>query len=304
MRLPLRVLYIPKGPLMDWSDGPLRARVLDDLQALAHQRRAIFLKMDPDVVLGTGEPGNPDACEDLLGAQTQGLLSGRGWRFSLEQIQFRNTMVIDLSLSEDELLARMKQKTRYNLRLAEKKGVIVRPGIIADLPLLYHLYAETSVRDGFVIRDEAYYLKVWEEFMRAGLGEPLIADVDGTPVAAVMIFRFGQKAWYLYGMSRQLHRDKMPNVLLQWEAIRRAKYVGCQVYDLWGAPDEFTESDSLWGVYRFKQGLGGQVVRTLGAWDYPVGPGLYAFYTRILPRWLNWMRNRGRERTQRAVQSV
>lgn len=304
LQIPLRVLYVPKGPLVDWSDTLLRARVLDDLQSLARKRSAIFLKIDPDVILGTGEPGTPDAWENPMGTQVQAELSSRGWQFSSEQIQFRNTVTIELSPSEDELLVGMKPKTRYNLRLAQKKGVLVRPGGISDLPLLYRMYAETSVRDGFVIRDEAYYLNVWESFIHAGMAEPLIAEVEGIPVAAVIVFRFGQKAWYLYGMSRQLHREKMPNVLLQWEALRRAKSAGCRVYDLWGAPDEFTEKDPLWGVYRFKQGLGGQVVRSLGAWDYPVGSSLYRFYTRLLPRWLDWMRHRGRARTQRTVQSV
>ena len=84
-------------------------------------------------------------------------------------------------------------------------------------------------------------------------------------MAAIFLFYFGGRAYYLYGMSREAHREKMPNYLLQWEAMQRAKTAGCTIYDLWGAPDEFDESDSLWGVYRFKQGLGGRVLRTIGA---------------------------------------
>ncbi|MBE0698242.1 MAG: peptidoglycan bridge formation glycyltransferase FemA/FemB family protein, partial [Anaerolineaceae bacterium] len=206
-----------------------------------------------------------------------------------------------LAGGEEDWLARMKQKARYNLRLAQRKGVQVRVGCVDDLPLLYRLYAETSVRDGFVIRSETYYLQVWRSFIEQGLAEPLIAEIDGEIVAGLTLFSFAGKAWYLYGMSSQAHRDKMPNYLLQWEAMRHAKAMGCVVYDLWGAPEVFNESDTMWGVFRFKEGLGSRVVRTAGAWDFPARPLLYLVYTRILPRVLDIMRRRGRERTRQAV---
>ncbi len=294
----LRVLYVPRGPLLDWGNAPLRRRVLDDLQALARRRGAIFLKIDPEVLLGTGVPAGADAHENPVGAEVLADLQQRGWRFSTDQIQFRNTVQVGLEPCEEELLARMKQKTRYNLRLAERKGVRVRAGGLEDLGLLYRMYAETSIRDGFVIREEAYYHAVWESFLRAGKAEVLIAEVEGEPVAALLLFFFAGRAWYLYGMSREAHREKMPNYLLQWEAMKRAKALGCRVYDLWGAPDVFDESDSMWGVYRFKEGLGGEVVRTLGAWDYPARPWLYRLYTQTLPRILDVMRRRGKARTR------
>jgi lipid II:glycine glycyltransferase (peptidoglycan interpeptide bridge formation enzyme) len=103
-------------------------------------------------------------------------------------------------------------------------------------------------------------------------------------------------------MSRDLHRDKMPNHLLQWVAIRRSKAAGCEAYDLWGAPDEFIESDPLWGVYRFKEGLGGHPVRTLGAWDWPANPLLYRLFTRALPRMLDLLRRRGKARTRMGLE--
>ncbi len=120
--------------------------------------------------------------------------------------------------------------------------------------------------------------------------EPLIAEVDGEPVAAIFVFYFAGRAYYVYGMSRNAHREKMPTYLLQWEAMKRAKAKGCKVYDLWGAPDVFDESDSMWGVYRFKEGLGGKVVRTLGAWDYAPNPFWYKLYSEIIPRVLDVMR--------------
>lgn len=298
----LKVLYVPRGPLMDWRNSELRRQVLDDLQALAKKQKAIFIKMDPEVVLWAGIPQNEDAKESKTGQALLAELKERGWRFSAEQIQFRNTVWMDLSCTDEELLGGMKQKTRYNIRLAERKGVTVRQGGLDDLPLLYRMYAETSVRDGFVIRQEGYYQRVWQIFMEAGMATPLLAEVEGEVVAALVLFHFGTTAWYLHGMSRELHRNLMPTYLLQWEAMRTARDLGCLRYDLWGAPDIFDESDSMWGVFRFKQGLGGQVVCTLGAWDYPSRPGLYRLYTQVLPRVLDVMRRRGKQRTAQAVQ--
>jgi lipid II:glycine glycyltransferase (peptidoglycan interpeptide bridge formation enzyme) len=311
----LCILYAPKGPMMDWSKEALRKLVLDDMQVCAKKQGAIFLKADPDVSTGAGVPGNEDARADDVGQSVVSELKRRRWLFSSEQIQFRNTVVIDLTRSEDEMLADMKQKTRYNVRLAEKKGVTVRAGALSDLPALYSMYAETSVRDDFVIRDEAYYRTVWETFMRPTaiseessanhvqpVAEPLIAQVDGEIVAAIFVFYFARRAYYLYGMSREAQREKMPNYLLQWEAMKRAKARGCNAYDLWGAPDEFNEKDPLWGVFRFKEGLGGRVVRTLGAWDYPVNPIWYKAYTQVVPRILDFMRARGKARTRQSVE--
>jgi len=290
----LKVMYVPRGPLLDWNDAALRARVLDDLQRLAHHERAILLKIDPDVAA----PASPGG----RGGGVEGELPGRAWRFSPDQVQFRNTVTLDLTCSEDELLAAMKQKTRYNIRLAAKKGVTVRLGTSADFGLLYRLYAETSLRDGFVIRPAAYYADVWGTLIRAGLAQPLIAEVGGEPVSALVLFTFAQTAWYFYGMSRDAHREKMPNHLLQWEAIRWAKAHGCATYDFWGAPDELVETDSMWGVWKFKEGFGGQFVRGPGAWDYAPSPLLYRLYTTLLPRVLAVMRRRGRAQTQRALE--
>jgi lipid II:glycine glycyltransferase (peptidoglycan interpeptide bridge formation enzyme) len=305
----MNILYSPKGPLMDWGDKRIRGRVLDDLQEFARQQRGIFIKIDPDVVLGRGIPGDEQSVEDENGQAFVDDLTRRGWRFSHDQIQFRNTVMLDLSSSEERILAQMKQKTRYNIRLAQKKGVVIRTGVIDDLPILYRMYAETSVRDGFVIRNENYFRSVWSKFMsteQPGIlphAEPLIAEVDGDPVAALFIFYFAGRAYYLYGMSREAHRDKMPNHLLQWEAMRRAKAVGCWAYDLWGAPDEFIESDSMWGVFRFKEGLGGEVVRTLGAWDYTSNPSMYKLYTEVMPGVLSMMRNQGKRSTKQLIDS-
>ncbi len=296
-----KVLYVPRGPLLEWSDLQLRAQVLADLQQLARSRGAIFIKMDPEVLAGTGIPGDAGDCLCPEGTSIQAELVQRGWRFSQEQIQFRNTVWVDLYPAEEERLARLKQKWRYNLRLAQRKGVSVRACGEEELPELFRMYAETSVRDGFVIRPEEYYLTVWRTFMRRGMATPLVAEVEGQAVAGLVLFHFAGRAWYLYGMSRQFHREMMPNYLLQWQAVQAAASLGCKNYDLWGAPDNFDESDSMWGVFRFKEGMGGRVIRMIGAWDYPVHSWLYSAYTRLLPRLLDILRRRGQAKTKREV---
>jgi peptidoglycan pentaglycine glycine transferase (the first glycine) len=299
--LPLSVMYVPRGPLLDWSNMDQVQQVLDDLQTFARKQHAIFIKMDPDLPLGYGVPGEENQVHNPSGQAVKESLLTRGWLLSDEQIQFKNTVEVDLTEAEDEMLMRMKSKTRYNIRLAKRRGVTIRPGSLNDVDLLYQMYAHTAVRDNFLIRSKAYYKAVWETFLDAGLAEPLIAEVEGKPVGAVLIFRFGGRAWYMHGMSRDEHREKMFNYRLQWEAMIRSKAAGCHTYDMWGAPETFSEEDPLWGVYRFKDGFGGRVVRTLGAWDFPVRPLVYRVYSQILPRILKWMRERGKSKTKRSM---
>jgi Uncharacterized protein involved in methicillin resistance len=122
------------------------------------------------------------------------------------------------------------------------------------------------------------------------MAQPLLAEYEGRAIAAVVLVRYGRRVIYMYGASTDQERQRMPNHLLQWEAIRWAKAQGAAIYDFWGAPDEFVETDRMWGVWRFKQGYGGQVVRHIGAWDYPVRPLLYWAYAQLLPRYLARLR--------------
>jgi peptidoglycan pentaglycine glycine transferase (the first glycine) len=302
----LNILYAPRGPIMDWSDIGLSNEVLNDLQSYAKKQSAIFLKIDAGVKVGddSDDKANFDIGSSI---KTRKELLERGWIFSNDQVQFRNTAVINLEKGEDQILSNCKQKTRYNIKLATKRGVTVRIGSMDDLELLYGLYAETSVRDGFVIREKGYYLTLWKMFMKnkpdinTPSAIPLIAEFEGTPLAAIMVFFFSHKAYYLYGMSSELHREKMPNHLLQWEAIKLAKSLGCRIYDLWGAPDELNECDPMWGVYRFKKGLGASLVQSMGAWDYPARPIMYKLYTQIIPKVLDIMRRRGKVQTKRSI---
>jgi lipid II:glycine glycyltransferase (peptidoglycan interpeptide bridge formation enzyme) len=289
-------MYAPKGPALAYEDLALTTAVIDQLQRLARQQNAIWLKLDPDVIGATGVPGETDDMPNPSGQALIHELESRGWRFSADQVQYRNTVTIDLTQSEDDLLAAMSQSTRRKVRIAEREGVNVRSGTLDDLPLLYDLYRVTGERDGFLIRPAEYYQREWRYLMETGLAQPLIAEHEGRAIAHVILFHFGQKCWYFYGASSNEARDKMPNYLLQWEAIRWAKARGYAVYDLWGAPDEFSEGDGMWGVYQFKRGFHGTVVRHIGAWDYAPNAFMYRAYTQFLPRVLGFMRRRDPQR--------
>ncbi len=273
--------YVPKGPLLDWNNAVLVEKVLQGLETLVYTHKLLLLKIDPDVREDTAQ-----------GEQVKARLLARGWRPSLEQVQFRNTMVLDLRADLDTLMARMKPKWRYNLRLAVRKGVRVRQATLSELPLIYDLYAETAARDRFIIREASYYLEVWRLFCEAGLAIPLIAEAEGNILAALILFHLNGRAWYMYGASSTRSRELMPNYLLQWEAIRHARELGCVTYDLWGAPERLDESDPLWGVYRFKSGLGAEFVPHIGAYDFAPNELWYALYRLLRPRLLAWMQSR------------
>lgn len=273
---PWSILYVPKGPILDYTKGTHLERVLTDLEAYARQRGALFCKIDPDTNL----------------TSVRQALTGRGWRYSGEQIQFQNTALLDLTPPEEDLLMSMKSKTRYNIRLAGRRGVTVRGGGPSDIALFYAMYAETGERDGFLIRPLSYYRDAWRTFLDAGLARMLLAEVEGEAVAGLILFRFGETAWYMYGASTSAYRDRMPNYALQWEAIRWAKQAGCTTYDLWGAPQVLEERDPLWGVWRFKEGLGAVLAPHLGAYDYPARRLLYWAFAIALPRYRALLRRR------------
>ena len=263
--LGLKIAYIPLGPIGDWLPD-----LLPTLDNLCRAEGAFMLKIEPD------SPWDERLAEPLIEA---------GFQSSPQTIQPPRTILIDIEGEEESLLARMKQKTRYNIRLAERKEVNVRAW--DDIAGFAAMTQETAERDAFGAHNQTYFQRAYDLFHPFGKCELLVAEVEGEPVAALMVFAQGQRAWYLYGASRDTHREKMPTYLLQWEAIRWAKARGCQVYDLWGIPDAdeaaletgfMKRSDGLWGVYRFKRGFGGRVSRTIGAWDRVYNPMIYRLY--------------------------
>jgi peptidoglycan pentaglycine glycine transferase (the first glycine) len=204
---------------------------------------------------------------------------------SPQTIQPRRSIVIDLTGDYETLLARMKQKTRYNIGLATKKGVTVKAW--EDLSGFHRMMQMTGERDTFGIHSLKYYQQAYELFHPVGGCELLAAFHEGEVLAALMLFSAGKRAWYFYGASGNQNRHLMPTYLLQWEAMLWAKNKGCTHYDLWGVPDQdedYLEShfndrqDGLWGVYRFKRGFGGALVRSAGTFDRVYQKSLYSLY--------------------------
>ena len=265
--------YVPKGPLVDWSDDEQTRGLLAALDRAAGSQRAVALSIEPNL---------PD---DPTWRQTLRSFHFRPAPFGA--VQPRRTLVIDITPGEDDILMAMKSKTRYNIRLAGRKGVTIREGRVEDLCTFNDLMAATAERGDFGIHSPAYYEAAYRLFAPRDWARILLAEVEGEAVAGVMVFALPPQSWYFYGASISAHREKMPTYLLQWEAMRWAKGRGCETYDLWGVPDadeetledQFTErSDGLWGVYRFKRGFGGELVRSVGTWDRVQAPLRYQLY--------------------------
>lgn len=279
--LPLRlatVAYIPKGPIVDWDDHEQVAALCRAIDAIARAHRSAFLKIEPDI-------------EDSPSWQAR--LRQIGLRLSPQTLQPPRTIYVDIAPDEEAILAAMKPKARYNVGLAGRKGVTVREGTESDLATFNHLMAVTAQRDRFAVHSPEYYELAYRLFVPSGRAALLLAEVEGEVLAGLMVFALGARAWYFYGASSDHRRNLMPTYLLQWEAIRWARARGCTVYDLWGVPDadeetleaQFTErSDGLWGVYRFKRGFGGRVVRSVGAWDRVYIAPLYWAYHKLITR--------------------
>ena len=297
-----KVHYCPKGPMLNTRDNDRISEIFLGLQSFSKNRKGIFIKIDPDLVTEIQTENFEDFPFLNFNPDYPELLKKNNWIESKEQIQFRNTIVISLEKTDEQILKDMKQKTRYNIRLSEKKGVKVRIGNKSDFEDLFKLYAETAIRDHFVIRSKSYYLNLWSKFFDAELCEPIIAELDGEILAAVIIYFHSVKAYYVYGMSSEKNRNLMATYLIQWKAIQRAREKNCEMYDFWGAPDELNEKDRMWGVYKFKLGFGGTFIKTVGAWDFPVNKIGYFIYNFVLPKILNVMRKIGFRKTQSEIE--
>lgn len=273
----IRIAYIPKGPV-----GGKWQQLWPEVDEACRKLKCMCLKIEPDVWMNNSDKfGIPE------GQIPSSFIP------SFHSIQPLRSLVIDISGDDQKVLGQMKQKTRYNINLAIKKNIEVRSQ--TDMKVFYHLMEITGQRDQFGIHNPAYYQRAYDLFSVRDQCQLLQAEYEGSPLGALIAFRNGHRAWYFYGASSNAHREKMPNYLLQWEAIRWAKSLGCTEYDLWGVPDEDEETleakfsqreDGLWGVYRFKRGFGGVLKRSVGPWDNVYNPFLYKLYS----LWLKYRR--------------
>jgi len=266
------IAYVPRGPLLHWEYEATVQSLLAAIHAAARRHRAIALKIEP--------PAH-------YSPQIEEQLRTYGFRRSDFNNQPQCSMLIDLTPTPDDILARMHKTTRYNIRYSGRHGVTVCTGDAADLDTFYHLLESTARQAGFPIRSREYYRREWETLAPAGYLELFLALYEGKVLAVRMPARFGSHAATLHSGSSGLHKKLKPNELLMWESLRWAKSQGCTTYDVWGIPDEIgahlyqeqplpeVQKGGLWGVYHFKRGFGGEVVYYVGAYDFVYSPSLY-----------------------------
>jgi peptidoglycan pentaglycine glycine transferase (the first glycine) len=256
----IRMAYAPRGPI--WRGRPGRESLAVLMNCFKElQPRPTFIRIDP--ALEQSEVGE--------------WLTGLGFRRSFEQIQPEISMVVDLHGTEEDLLARMPQKGRYNIRVAQREGVKVRVGDAGrDREAMERLFRETAERDRIGVHPAGYYLKLLE--LLGGRAELLLAEFEGQALALSIIEYRGRWSTYLHGASGNEGRDHMPNYLLQWEMIRRSKARGCSFYDMRGVGPAGDRKHPYSGLRIFKSKFGGVERRYIGAYDLVLDPARYGLY--------------------------
>jgi peptidoglycan pentaglycine glycine transferase (the first glycine) len=279
LHLPLalgHLAYVPKGPVCDWSSND----VSDLVQTFFSQLRSNLIKQ------GALSLQVEFACEDASQNSAMLIRDLDTMHFQrVQAIQPRRTIVLDLTPDEDTLLANMKEKWRYNIRLAGRRGVqIYVAATVEDVRGWYQLLQTTSIRDRFGIHTLEYYLRAWQIFAPRKQARLLLARYNGQLLAGIFVGLMTNQAIYLFGASSNEQRQLMPNYLLQWEAIRWAKQAGAATYDFWGIPETDEQSEVMAGVYRFKSGWGGRIVRFLGNYECIYHPLAMRFVRNVLLR--------------------
>ena len=293
------MMYASRGPVCDIDDYATMDELFAKAKELAKGHGAYVLKIDPDV------PSSETAFTDYMRKYGFELKSG-GAEF--EAIQPRYVFRLYLNgRSEEELLASFHQKTRYNIRLAMKKGVQVEVCGKEMVPEFGRLMLTTGVRDGFVTRQPQYFADILDNLgeharlYMAFIDEP---QEDGSTkrkaIAGTLAIWYGDKVWYLYGASSNEDRNYMPNYLLQWEMIRWAVEKGCRVYDFRGVPGDVGEDHPLYGLVKFKRGFNGDYTEFVGEMDLVLSRFWYKTIEKTTKRFMSLrakvykLKNRGK----------
>lgn len=259
---PFTIGYFPKGPM------PTKA-MLAKLAELAREKHAIFIQLEPNV---------------LKSLQFK-VLSFKYLRPSHHPLFTKYTFVLDLTKSEEALLKAMQPKTRYNIKVAQKHGVVIGND---DSPQAFNEYLrltrETTYRQGFYAHNETYHRRMWKVLHPAGIAKLFTATYQKTILAAWVVFVWEKTIYYPYGASSRENREVMAPTLLLWEIARWGKNHGYKTFDLWGAlgpppAGGHDERDPWYGFHRFKQGFNPQLVELIGSYDLILNPILYRIYT-------------------------
>ncbi|MBI2843009.1 MAG: peptidoglycan bridge formation glycyltransferase FemA/FemB family protein [Armatimonadetes bacterium] len=287
------VAYIPRGPVLDTTDATAVMSFTEGLRRSASARGAILVKIDPPVPV-----------EDETSRNN---IERAGFRPISDPTGFGGTqpkcvMQLDLGPDLDELIAGFKPKTRYNIRLAEKKGVYIKTECAReDLPVFYELLRVTAKRDGFLVRGYSYYETLWDVLVNSGCARLFMSYYGETPLGGALAFIIGDRAWYVYGASSNEHRNLMPNYLMQWEMIKWARAAGCKWYDFRGVSPRRGASekeDHLQGLNRFKEGFSARYVEYIGEYDLPLSPFWYWLWVRAKPAAMSIIKSRARSKVQ------
>lgn len=295
-RLPLPgmkkcIFYSPRGPVVDIESLELCQALFAGAERVARDHAAIFLKIDPDV------PAGDSGFMDILGLCK---FKRNETGLDFEGVQPAFVFRLDITPSEVKLLENMHSKTRYNIKLAGRKGVTIRNAARKqDLRSFYAILQETAERDGFLIRGYEYFEMIWDQMVENGLARIFLAEIQGQIISATLALILGDKTWYLYGASSNEFRNVMPNYLIQWEMIRWAQSQGCKIYDFRGVSGDMDESNPLYGLYRFKKGFNGDLIEFVGDWDRVYSPTFYLVWTRVLPLYMKMVRGVLRNRARR-----
>lgn len=270
--------YLPKGPVVDWTattpDGTSLARLfLLKLRSYLRAQGALAFQLEPHLT-----------CDAPTARTALTILQELDFH-PIPAVQPLRTIALDIQPDEETLLAQMKEKWRYNVRLATRKGVQIRAAsTLEELDAWYTLLQTTGTRDEFGIHTLAYYRKVWEIFVPRAQARLFLAYANEELLAGIFVTCVAQEAIYLYGASSNTRRNLMPNYLLQWEAIRWARQAGARTYDFWGIPATDNPTEAMAGVYRFKSGWGGQTISFLGNYQHNYHPQLLHLARRLVNR--------------------
>ncbi|MBE5821793.1 MAG: peptidoglycan bridge formation glycyltransferase FemA/FemB family protein [Clostridiales bacterium] len=264
------IMYSARGPVCDIHDKKVLAELTLGLKEIAKRNKAFVLKIEPDI--------KSDDMEFRKIVSELGFkIKDNAKNFS-EEIQPRYVFRLDIKdKTEDEVFASFHQKTRYNIRLATKKGVVIKEGNREDLKAFHDIMKVTGKRDNFMIRPLSYFEKMYDELYPNHF-KLMMAYYEDKPISGIIDIIYGNKVWYLYGASSNEHRNLMPNYLLQWEMIKYSIENKKDIYDFRGVSGVLDESHPQYGLYRFKKGFGAEFTEFLGEIYIPFKPLTYKLY--------------------------
>lgn len=257
-----RYLEIPGGPVLDWEKDKDLPSAIKKMTDLAKKHRCVFVRIRPQL-LDTPENRN--------------LLKSLGGRISPMHLAAEHTVILDLKQSEEELLAKMRRQTRYEVRRADKLGITVESGNAPELFKEFHkAQVVTATRQHFVPPDLKTLLAEKEAFKKNAIIYVAKTAEDHAPIAYGLILIEGEEAEYYEAASTELNRKLPGAYALQWRVIRDLKKQGIKHYNLWGIAPPNQPHHRYAGVTTFKTGFGGEVTSFVPAHDFVVSKLKYA----------------------------